>query len=128
MSDKAELGDIISLQKQEVEVVACKECGALMVNIDADQIEQGDLLTLKRAGVKLSNPETSDPICLKCQKPTFKDKLNDWFDDDDDDDDSSFFHSSPSISTPIFGGSSFGGGFGGFGGGIFSGGGAGRSF
>lgn len=133
MSDKAQLGDIISLQKQDVEVVECEDCGALMVNIDADQVAQGDLVTLKRKGVRLSNPETKEAICLKCEvvkKKSFRDTLSDWFDSEDDsDDDSSFFHTTPSSpSTPIFGGSSIGGGFGGFGGGIFSGGGASRSF
>jgi uncharacterized membrane protein YgcG len=136
MNNKTKVGDIIELQKQDVEVIECKDCGTLMVNIDADQVAEGDLITLKRKGVRLSNPETKDPICLKCEvekKPTFRDKINDWFDDDEDDDDSGFFHYTPSpspsrSSTPIFGGSRSGGGFGGFGGGVFSGGGASRGF
>jgi uncharacterized membrane protein YgcG len=131
MNNKAEVGDIINLQKQDVEVIECEDCGALMVNIDADQIAEGDLVTLKRKGVRLSNPETKEAICLKCdvvKEPTFRDRLNSWFDTEDDDDDSSFFHSTPSISVPTFGGSKIGGGFGGFGGGMFSGGGASRGF
>src|SRR3972149_3090810 len=124
MNDKAQEGDTIELQKQDVEVIKCDDCGSLMVNIDADQVQEGDLKTLKRKGVRLSNPETEDHICLKCEvtkRKTLRESLSSWFDDEDDDDDSSFF-STPSISsTPIFGGSKIGGGFGGFGGGSFSG-------
>jgi uncharacterized membrane protein YgcG len=129
------VGDLIELQKQNVEVIKCNDCGHLMVNIDADQIAPGDLVTLKRLGLRLSNPETKEAICLNCEvpkKPTFRDKLDKWFEDKNEDDDSDFFHYTPSIpsvpSTPIFGGSSFGGGFGGFGGGMFSGGGTSRGF
>lgn len=126
-----QLGDTIELVNQTVEVVDCDECDHLMVNIDADEIRPGDLLTLKRAGLRLSNPETEEEICLNCEynKPTFGQKLSSWFESsNDDNNDDSFFHSTPSISTPSFGGSSFGEGFGGFGGGSFSGGGASRSF
>lgn len=128
-----EEGETIHLKNQDVEVVKCKKCDALMVNLDADQLAPGDLVILKKAGVRISNPETEDPICLNCEHQTFGEKLASWFEsdpdeeDEDDDDDSHFF-------TPggIFGGSSrgggFGGGFGGFGGGGFSGGGASRGF
>ena len=127
----SELGDTVELQKQSVKVVGCDDCSYLMVNIDADQVAEGDLLTLKRLGLRLSNPETKEEICLNCEVPkrqNFRDKVNDWFntpskdDDDDDDTDSGFF------SGGVFGGSSSGGGFGGFGGGSFSGGGASRGF
>ena len=124
-----EVGDMIELKNQTVEVVECEECDHLMVNIDADEIQPGDLATLKKAGVRLSNPETEEEICLNCEiprRPSFMQKVSTWFDSSDDDD-SSFFHSTPS-SPSIFGGSSIGGGFGGFGGGSFSGGGASRSF
>ncbi len=125
-----ELGDTIELAQEDVEVVACDDCSHLMVNIDADQITRGDLLILKRAGVRLSNPETQEHICLNCEynKPTFGQKLRDWFDDQNDDDDTPFFVPTPTVSSPSFGGSSSFGGFGGFGGGVFSGGGASRSF
>jgi len=131
MNDKAQEGDTINLQKQDVVVIKCDDCGALMVNIDADEVHEGDLKTLKRKGVRLSNPETDDPICLKCEvvkRKTLRESLSDWFDDDDDDDDSGFFSTPRTTSTPIFGGSKIGGGFGGFGGGSFSGGGASRGF
>lgn len=122
----AELGKIIQLTNQQVEVVKCETCGALMANIDAKELKPGDLKTLKLAGVHISNPDTTDPICLECdveEHPSFREKVNDYYnrdndDDDDDNDDSSLFH----------GGGSFGGGFGGFGGGSFGGGGASRSF
>ena len=130
-SAKAEVGDIITLQRQDVEVEECDDCGNLMVNLDADELRPGDLVILKRKGVRVSNPETEDLICAECEfeKPeSFGRKLSNWFEDDDDDDDSSFFHTTTTHSTPVFGGSSGFGGFGGFGGGSFSGGGASRSF
>jgi uncharacterized membrane protein YgcG len=122
-STKAEVGDIINLQRQDVEVEECEKCGHLMVNIDEDELRQGDLIILKRKGVRISNPNTEDLICVDCEftePESFGSKVSSWFDDDDDDDDSGFFGGGSS--------SSFGGGFGGFGGGGFSGGGAGRSF
>ena len=124
---RSQLGDMIQLKNQEVEVVQCEKCEALMVNIDQKQLALGDIDILKRAGVRLSNPETEDAICLHCEidreesEHTFKRKLKSYMDEDDDS--SSSHHSDDSF----FGGGSFGGGlggFGGFGGGSFSGGGA----
>lgn len=117
----------IQLKNQKVEVVDCKECNHDMVNIDADQLAAGDLAILKAEKVRISNPETEDPICLNCEAPRLASRLRDWFDSEDDDDDSSFF----SAGTGLFGGSSSSGGFGGFGGfggGFSGGGGAGRAF
>lgn len=130
---KVKSGDVLALLGQEVKVIKCEDCKHLMVNIDVNDVQPGDLLTLKKAGVRLSNPETTNPLCLNCEydKPTFGQRLRDWFDTDDDDDDSPFFVTpqiSRTVSTPTFGGSSSFGGFGGFGGGSFSGGGASRSF
>jgi len=131
---KSKVGDIITLQKQDLEVVRCIKTGKLMVNIDADEVMPGDLITLKRRGVLLSNPETEEDICIEYEfpktedeEPTFGERLSRWFEDDDDDDDSGFF-TTTTTSTPTFGGSSGFGGFGGFGGGSFSGGGASRGF
>ena len=123
------IGDVIELQKQNVEVVKCEQCGSLMVNVKPKEVEKGDLITLKRLSLTLTNPATKDQICLKCEiireeeEHTFKKKVNDFFSGsshDDDHSDSGFFG----------GGSSggFGGGFGGFGGGGFSGGGASGSW
>ncbi|MCG3203955.1 MAG: hypothetical protein KCHDKBKB_00632 [Elusimicrobia bacterium] len=123
-----EVGEMIELQKQTVEVVECENCGHKMVNLDLDQVAEGDLTTLKRLAVRISNPDTKEQYCLKCdieQTPTIREKVSSWFDSDDDDDDSSFFSSGGFHSTPST--STFGG-FGGFGGGVFSGGGASRSF
>lgn len=126
-------GDKIQLKNQEVEVEECQKCGDLMVNVDADQLAQGDLTILKRAGVKVSNPETEEPICVTCEYDTWGSRLSGFFtsggsSDESDSDDSSFFHSS----SGSFGGGSygggFGGGFGGFGGGGFGGGGASAGF
>ncbi len=130
MSNKIKLGDLIHLQKQDVTVVSCKECGRLMVNVDKKDVAEGDLVTLRRIGISLSNPETPDEYCLTCDpapKTPFHEKLAEWFapvlatsnysSDDEDDDDSGFFSKGSS-----------GGGFGGFGGGSFGGGGASRSF
>lgn len=118
----------IQLKNQTVEIVECKECDHKMVNIDADQLQPGDLSLLKNNGVRISNPETTNPVCVNCEVKTFSKRLSDWFETDDDDDDSSFFSSTPSSSGSLFGGSSGFGGFGGFGGGSFGGGGASRSF
>ncbi len=122
-------GDKIQLKNQEVEVVKCEKCDSLMVNLDADQLAPGDLVILKKAGVRISNPETEDPICIKCEGLTFGQRLSRWFESDnekDDDNDSDFFTPGGSFG----GGRSSGGfgGFGGFGGGGFSGGGASRGF
>jgi uncharacterized membrane protein YgcG len=123
----SQLGDMIQLKNQEVEVVQCEDCDALMVNIDQKQLAPGDIDILKIAGVRLSNPETEDAICINCEinreesEHTFKRKIKNYMDEDDDS--SSSHHSDDSF----FGGGSFGGGlggFGGFGGGSFSGGGA----
>jgi len=121
------LGEKIQLAHQEVEVIKCNKCNVLMVNIDADEIKSGDLTLLKQLHVRISNPDTKDPVCLECEieeRPSFREKVKDYFDNDDDNDSSLF------SSGGFFGGSSggFGGGFGGFGGGSFSGGGASRSF
>ena len=112
-------GDKIQLANQEVEVIRCEKCDALMVNIDQSQLALGDIDILRAAGVRLSNPATKDPICIKCEiqreeeERINKRKVDSYMDrHDDDDDDSSFF------------GGSSGGGWGGFGGGGFSGGGA----
>lgn len=125
-------GENIELQKQTVKAEKCRECSKLMVNLDVDQLAPGDLVTLKRLNVLISNPETDKAVCLNCEYQTFGKKLNDWFASDgkdDDNDDSSFFtpstHSSPST---FGGGSSFGGFGGGFGGGGFGGAGASRGF
>ena len=137
--------DKIQLKNQEVEVTKCDTCGRKMVNVDASQLAPGDLTTLKKAGVSISNPDTTDNICVSCEyKPTLGHRLAKFFgtdsdedsdddssDDDSDDDDSSFFGGYSSgdddDSSSSIGGGSFGG-FGGFGGGGFSGGGASGSF
>lgn len=120
--------DKIQLKNQTVEVMKCKECECLMVNIDADQLQLGDLSILKSNGVRISNPETTNPVCVNCEVKTFSRKVADWFEKDDDDDDSSFFSSTPSSNGSLFGGSSSFGGFGSFGGGGFGGAGATRGF
>lgn len=116
-------GDIIKLNRQEVTVIECEHCGALMVNLDQKDLFPGDLYTLRAAGVRISNPSTKDAICIDCEirrediEHTFKRRVSDYYKAPSHHDDSSFF-----------GGGSFGGGggggFGGFGGGGFSGGGA----
>lgn len=132
------VGDKIQLKNQEVEVIACKDCGKNMVNIDAEQLASGDLAILKKSAVLVSNPETDEPICINCEyKPSFGHRLAEWFNapttSSSDDDDSSFFHSSgtflgSSSYGGFSGGSSGGSSFGGFGGGSFSGGGASGGF
>jgi len=114
--------------REPIEIVACDKCSHLMVNIDKDDLKPGDLQKLKQIGVRISNPETEEPVCLSCDIDTWGRKLNSWFEDDDNDDDSGFFSSGSSGLGGLFGGGSFGGGFGGFGGGSFGGGGASRGF
>lgn len=125
---KPEKGHAIQFDSgQQQEVIECTKCSHLMINIDADELKQGDLKQLKKLGVRVSNPDTEEPICVSCEYKTIGRKLADWFEDDDDDD-SGFFSSSTG---GFLGGStSIGGfgGFGGFGGGSFGGGGASRSF
>ena len=113
-----QIGDIIELQKQDVEVKKCEKCEALMVNVNPKEVEKGDLVTLKRLELRLTNPATKDPICINCEikreeeEHTFKRKVNDFFTP------SSPSHSSDDDSS-FFGGGSFGGGgFGGFGVGV----------
>ena len=124
MTKKA--GDIIELQKQDVKVVNCNECGSPMVWTRPSALVSGDLVTLKRLGLKLTNAATFDQVCIDCElereekERQKKKETSDWFNStpvsspSHHDDDSSLFS----------GGSFGGGGFGGFGGGSFSGGGA----
>jgi len=111
-----EKGDFIKLARQTVEIVGCERCSHHMVNIDKKELQIGDLSTLKKARVRISDPDTTDPLCLDCGAETLAGKLIDWWNRpvEDDDDDSSWFTSSGSSS----GGSFLGGGsLGGFGGG-----------
>jgi len=126
------VGDKIKLTNQEVEIVECKSCKHQMVNLDVDQLAPGDLVILKEGGVYISNPETTDEICVNCEHKTLGRKIADFFEsEEEDDDDSDFFSPSGgfhgSSSSGGFGGFS-GGSFGGFGGGSFGGGGASRGF
>lgn len=121
--------DKIQLKNQLVDVIHCgKEgCEHLMVNLDVDQLAPGDLITLKQAKVRISNPETTEPICINCEYRTIGRRLADWFLEEDDNDDD-FFSSSGSFLGGISAGRGGFGGFGGFGGGGFGGGGASRGF
>lgn len=136
-SDKAEIGDTVSLQgvkNKDLEVVECQETEVPMLNIDADELAPGDLVFIKRLGLTISNPDTEKPVALGVdfKEGTFGQKIKDFFDSEDEEtDDSDFFYTPTRSSAPLFGGGSFGGfggGFGGFGGGGFGGGGASRGF
>lgn len=113
------VGDIIELQQQDAKVVTCNKCGAKMVWVRPSQLKEGDLVTLKRLGLKMTNAATFDQVCINCElvreekEHEQKKKVSTWFNDT-----SSSHHDSDG---GFFGG---GGGFGGFGGGGFSGGGA----
>lgn len=123
-------GDKIQLSTQEVEVVECKNCDKLMVNLDNEELQPGDLSTLKKARLQISNPKTTNEVCINCEVNGFWNRVNSFLEtNDDDDDDSGFFSPTPSIGGfGGFGGGFGSGGFGGFGGGGFNGGGASRSF
>ena len=132
---KAELGDKIDLQKlKELEVVECQETSVPMLNIDADQIQVGDLAFIKKLGLTISNPDTDKPVALGVDytEESWGQKINEFLtSDNDNDDDSSFFSTAGSLLGGLgslgFGGSSSGG-FGGFGGGFGVGGGASAKF
>lgn len=125
------VGDNIPLINQAPEIVSCDNCDHKMVNVDKDQLRQGDLATLKREGIRVSNPDTEENICANCELEDSDHPFHSWWDDKDDEDDSSYF-TAPTIASTYdndSGGSSGGfGGFGGFGGGSFSGGGASGGF
>ena len=133
-SEKAILGDTVELRHQSQEVVKCQETGVLMLNIDADQLDQGDLTFIKKLGLTISNPDTDKPVALGVDftENSFGQKVKEFFDREDDEDDNGFFDNSSSSGFGFGGMGSFGGfgggGFGGFGGGGFGGGGAGRGF
>lgn len=115
-------GDKITLSKREFEVVGCKHCKENMVNIDSDEIGLGDLIKIKFNGLRISNPETDENVCIDCdivKHPSRRKELSDFMKSDSDNDSS--WHSSSSPSSPSFN-------FGGFGGGSFGGGGASRGF
>lgn len=131
METKHKVGDKIELLGQTAEVVECIVTGKLMVNLDAKEVRPGDIATLKREGVLLSHPATTENVCILADWEA-KERVRKYFEEDEDDDDSDFFDTAGTLLS-IFGGlssggGSFGGGFGGFGGGGFGGGGAGRSF
>lgn len=114
------IGEIIRLIKQEVKVIKCELCGEPMVHVDKNKLVTGDLVTLKKAKVKVSNPDTDNNVCVNCEEP--KSTYSKWHNDDDD----SHFFNTPSSDSGFGGGDS--GGFGGFGGGDFGGGGASSGF
>ena len=134
--EKAEIGDIVSLQgdnNKELPVVECEQTKVPMLNIDADELAPGDLVFIKSIGLTISNPNTDKPVALNVDfvEKSFGHKIKEWFEDKEDNDDTPFFHTPTHSSAPLFGGGSFGGfggGFGGFRGGTFGGGGASRSF
>lgn len=120
------LGDMLSLHAGDFEVGECKKCRTVMVNVDADELYPGDLEKIRNEGLRISNPETDEMLCLNCDietRPSRRVALRSWFDTPS---------SSPSYKSSDsgwFGGSSGGGfSFGGFGGGGFSGGGASGGF
>lgn len=126
-------GEQIVLANQTVDVVKCEKCGHLMANIDADQVQPGDLWALKSSKVRLSNPTTEEQICLKCEftpQRSFLQKVGDWFEEESDDHNDSGFFSAPSTFSSGESQEPSSGGFSlpSFGGGIFSGGGASRTF
>jgi len=136
--NKVILGDTVNLQGgNPIEVVKCQETGVLMLNIDADQIQPGDLSFIKSLGLTISNPDTEKPVALDVDylEDSWGHKISKWFESssDDEDDDSSFFSGGGTgaflggVGSGGFGGS-HSGGFGGFGGGSFSGGGSSRGF
>ena len=110
-------------------ILPCEKCGEQMVNLDAHDILPGALVQLKGIGVLVSNPGTTENICIHCDvehRPSKRKALSRWYHSTSNDD-SPFFggYSGGGSSSESASGGGFGsGGFGGFGGGGFSGGGA----
>lgn len=132
---EAGLGDTVQLQKGDaLDVVACQETDVPMLNIDANQLQPGDLKFIKSLGLTISNPDTDKPVALGVdyKDESWGHRISKYLsDDNDNDDDSTFFGSGGFLgggSSWGGGGLSSGGGFGGFGGGSFSGGGASGGF
>lgn len=139
IGQRAVVGDIVQLAKQELEVVACQETNVPMLNIDVDQLAPGDLLFIKKIGLTISNPSTDKPVALGVDftEDTWGHRIKNFLEDEEDDDSGFFSSPTSSLATGLFlgglgsgGFGSFGGGggFGGFGGGSFRGGGASGSF
>lgn len=134
-------GDTVELINQTVPVITTDD-SKLAVNIDPESLAKGDMTYLRKLGLTITNPETSNNLSIHTDhaKESWGEKVHDFFssddteenddsDESDNDDDSDYFHTS----SGVFGGSSSFGGFGGssfggFGGGGFSGGGASASF
>ena len=78
---KAALGDKVHLQKQVQEVVKCQQTGVLMLNIDADQLQKGDLRFIKKLGLTISNPDTDKPVALGVdyKKESWGQRIADFF-------------------------------------------------
>jgi uncharacterized membrane protein YgcG len=105
---------MIKLSKgKEYEIEECNKCCHKMINVDAEEITQTDLILLRNNGIRVSNSNTEDLICLNCHAQHFIDWYKDKKDANNDHDSS--LNSLRSI------GGFFGGGFGG---GSFSGAGA----
>jgi uncharacterized membrane protein YgcG len=127
------VGDLVFLQRGVSRpVVLCEKTGVHMLNIDADDIQRGDLPFIKSLGLTISNPDTQRPIALGVDflEGSWGERVSDFLDNDaeEDDDDSDFFDEAGSF-LGGFGNDGFGGdSFGGFGGGMFSGGGASEDF
>lgn len=113
-------------------VIPCEKCGEQMINLDASDILPGALKQLKDAGVLVSNPGTTEDICIHCDlehRPSKRKALSSWYHSSSNDDSPFFGGGSSSGSSSDSSSGGFGsGGFGGFGGGGFSGGGASGSW
>lgn len=135
-TDKPMVDDTVQLQKGlPLPVVLCEETGVRMLNIDADEIQRGDLQFIKSLGLTISNPDTDRPIALGVDflEDSWGERINDYLNNEDDDDDSDFFGGDDDDDDDSFLGGFGSGGFsgdsfGGFGGGLFSGGGASGDF
>lgn len=103
---------------KEVKIQKCEKCDHDMVNVDRDQVTESDVINLRNKGIRISNPDTEDLICLVCHAQHFVD----WYNEPKKEEDDSY-HSSSISSLGSIGGF-FGGGFGSFGGGRMAGGGA----
>jgi uncharacterized membrane protein YgcG len=107
-------------------IVKCEQCDHDMINVDAKEVTRQDLINLRKRGIRISNPNTKDRLCIACHAQ----RISDWYNapkPEEEEDDS--YHDSHLDSFGSMGGYFGGsGGFGGFGGGMSAGGGASGSW
>lgn len=149
----ADLGDSVVLQGGTAHpVVKCEETDVLMINVDANELVEGDLSFLKALGLTISRSDTDRPIAIQAEENAegttaaavaaylaLAEKRREEEEvarqrrrerEEEEETEERQRREDQDDDSSFFSGGSFGGGsgFGGFGGGSFGGGGASGSF